>query len=588
MPIPLYNLLFLGINKLTTMSCKNELTSVVSSLLGDYSGRMRGGRRGMRGGAGMRGMFDGGMGMATLMGLQGGGMGREPAFIQNILGSSISGRPLMAGEILGDGTALPRHGGTRDPSGLSMGWGNNPSLPMVQDGWSDPLRGMAFPTGYAGEELVFDSGLNQYVIAKHNAKKTMGGAGGMAGGVIGGGSLIGGTNIVHEVNKAGASGIPAIGATPFGAQTGHISAKQTIGQAASLVDQQTFGGVSRGDPFANQVAANLAQDSLHVAKKTVGMASNNAAMGGSMVGGGMVGGGMIGGSMIGSGLPLGAAMPLGGSMQVANPALHNMAKTNAMIGPIAAGKPAYNKMMGGHVPLSGVSAGTLGVHHPGVIAHNVGKATLGADAMFGHQIAKSANVPTGTGFMNPATAFVGQSQMIGSAAHLGGAGVPFMGNPMGAANMGMVGGLGRTNVVHEVNKAGASGIPAIGATPFGAQTGHISAKQTIGQAASLVDQQTFGGVSRGDPFANQVAANLAQDSLHVAKKTVGMASNNAAMGGIHMGGGMVGGGMVGGGMVGGPMIGGPMMGGPMMGGPVLPIASKGIVRPKGYGGRSRF
>lgn len=501
-------------------------------------------------------VFDGGLGMASLMGLQGGGLGAEPTFIKNVLGSTLSGRPLSPGEILPDGTSLPRHGGTRDPSGLTMGWGADPSLPMIQDGWSDPLRGMAWPTNYQGEELVFDSNLNRYVIAKHNAQKaehnivkgathmaqkTIGGP--VVGGIvpaIGGGSLIGGTNVVHEVNKAGASGIPAIGASPVAAQSGHGLAKASIGQAASAVDRQTFGGVSRGDPFANQAAANIAQESLHVAKKTVGMASANTA---------------AGGMGLGAATPLGIVNPGVPMMPVGNPVVHNIAKTSGFVGTIAAGKPDYGKTSR-HVALSGVSAGTLGIDHPAAIAHNIGKATLGADAIVGHQIAKAASVPTGTGFINPGT-------MVGGAVLVG---TPGMGMPIGAGGL-----MGRTNVVHEVNKAGASGIPSIGASPIAAQTGHLAAKASIGQAAGVVDRQTWGGVSRGDPMANQVAANLAQDSLHVAKKTVGMASANTAAinSGMPMGGAMIG-------------------GATMFGGPVKPIGGKGIVRPTGYGGRSRF
>ncbi|XP_052282778.1 uncharacterized protein LOC127879769 [Dreissena polymorpha] len=354
-----------------------------------------------------------GVGNFGLMGIANDGM--MPDDISSVIGSTILGRPLTAGEMIGN-VLLPRHGGTLNPDGIANGFGAvMPNGPYnLDDGWTDPLQGMPYPSDFNGQELVLDPITNRYVYAP---------------GSVG-----------HQVVK---------------------------------------GGMGPVNPTQHNIV-----------KATVG---------------------------------------------AVNPIQHDIAKAS-IGGVIPAGKPIFNDGMVNRGPF-GVSAGTVGVDHPSVISHNIGKATLGADAVQGHNIAKAAQVPVGTGFINP-NGHVAR-KIEGEVMHdvaKSGFGGPMVGGAMvGVQQHGMIGispigGIHRpgvpmgVNVVHDVNKIGASGVATIGHDPLASSLGHGLAKGSIGDAANIIDMKTGGAVSMDNPIANAAAANLARESLHVAQKTIGLTS----------------------------------------------------------------
>ncbi|KAH3841225.1 hypothetical protein DPMN_114683 [Dreissena polymorpha] len=197
----------------------------------------------------------------------------------------------------------------------------------------------------------------------------------------------------------------------------------------------------------------------------------------------------------------------------------------AKVGAITAGKPIFNGDLVNRGPFGGVSAGTVGVDHPSVIAHNIGKAKLGTDAVQGHNIAKAAQVPVGTGFINPNghVARKIEGEVMHDLAKSSGFGGQIVGGGMmgvhqpGMSGVSPFGGMHRpgvpmgVNVVHDVNKVGASGVATIGHDPLASSLGHGLAKGSIGNAANIIDMNTGGAVSMGNPFANAAAANLARE-----------------------------------------------------------------------------
>ncbi|XP_052795562.1 uncharacterized protein LOC128228342 [Mya arenaria] len=266
---------------------------------------------------------------------------------------------------------------------------------------------------------------------------------------------------------------------------------------------------------------------------------------------------------------------------------HNTIKSSSGIGHIVAGKPSYGV---------GFSSGTVRVDHHGLTSHNIGNS---------HNLAKATGVPTGSGFMNPgshinrkAEAQAGHDFAKASGVHIGNgfmnqgshisrnadAGHNFaksggmnefnlFGQTSGSnfvhdmnkaqSGIGQLNGFGHmirpaggASVVHNVNKVGAGGAAGVGHDRLAAEVGHGLAKNSVANAVGIVDMGSGGAVSMGDPFANQAAARLAQESLHVAQKTVGMASNG-----------------------GGAFI------QPVMHKPAMP--KKPVVFPTGYGGRPR-
>ncbi|KAH3841224.1 uncharacterized protein LOC127878947 [Dreissena polymorpha] len=162
-----------------------------------------------------------GFGPVGLMGIAHGGM--IPDDISSVIGSTIFGRPLTAGEMIGN-VLLPRHGGTLNPDGIANGIGSvMPNGPHdLNDGWTDPLRGMPFPSDFNGQELVFDPNMNRYVIAP---------------GSVG-----------HQVAKATEHII--------GKEANHIGMK-TIGT------NPVIGGMGHVNPIQHNIAKSMDDDNNH-------------------------------------------------------------------------------------------------------------------------------------------------------------------------------------------------------------------------------------------------------------------------------------------------------------------------------------
>lgn len=203
--------------------------------------------------------------------------------------------------------------------------------------------------------------------------------------------------------------------------------------------------------------------------------------------------------------------------------------------------------------LGTVNAGDITVDDPRVIAHNIGVATLGADAVAGHNIAKNSGTPVIRGFINPhgpvsssiehdmvKTSGVvandpfgvgidplGQvahgNMKVSNGRHIGVSNFGPLDNGIGMRPFGV---MGKTaDPVHNVDKVGHSGIAGIGHDPLAASLGHGIAKQAIGEAANVINMGSRGGLAAGDPLAIAATNGLVRESLNVADKTIAMASS---------------------------------------------------------------
>jgi len=229
------------------------------------------------------GVFDG---SAGLFGMDNGINQME---LQQLMGSSVAGRPLQWGETI-NGIVLPEHGGTLNPDGIQNGFGAvDPLGARPSDGWNHPWNNMPYPRDFTGQNLVFDSQQGRYVYehqlqkAEHNVHKAVGGAASP----IGHGSLLphGGArhgqvlprqDVVHDVNKVSSGVAAAVASDPASADLGRFIAGQAIGNAADIVNFGSGGAQAAGDIFANDATARLAMEGLHIGKKSVALASGVA------------------------------------------------------------------------------------------------------------------------------------------------------------------------------------------------------------------------------------------------------------------------------------------------------------------------
>ena len=271
-----------------------------------------------------------------ILALQGGGhhFGEDPAFIKNLIGSTLNGEIIVGGQ-----GGFPRHGGAGrgEPfsNGLRNGWGGDPDAPVhtAVSSWSDPLDGRLFPTDYSGGDLILDDATGHYILKSqvggkppHHAVKApgiapvgpvhpvaghhiagmapVGPVGQIVRQVVGGvasalgpvldpithdvvksgshigaphigpiGKPIGGGDPVHNVHKVAKSGIVAAQHDPLAVEIGHKTATHIAGKASRTIDIATGGGVSHGDPYANNAALGLAREAAHVANKELSLAS---------------------------------------------------------------------------------------------------------------------------------------------------------------------------------------------------------------------------------------------------------------------------------------------------------------------------
>ncbi|XP_045216560.2 uncharacterized protein LOC123566484 [Mercenaria mercenaria] len=466
----------------------------ISDLFGTGVGRLRGGRRRVM-----------------------------PDHIKKILGSTVTGEAIVGG--MGD---FPRHGGTLNEDGLVNGWGADPNQPIISavDMWSDPLNGAAFPTDYNGQELVFDTRLNRYVVKKD-------------------GSV--GHQIAKESHVAAKTGGIISGGVPSSHNT--VKAEHNIVKEANHIARKTIGGVGVvGSPIGvDPISHNIDK------KMTFGTGSAGTLMDpvGHNIGKSTLGADAVVGHNLaktsGRAVGIGFLNPGG---PVATRMAHDIAKSTGVVraDPFGIGIDPFGQVSHGAVKASSgrhigvsklgpVNVGHVGFDAPEVIAHKVGKATLGTDAVVGHNIAKSSGSPVGIGFLNPGGPIASQMEHDIAKATSNVAIDPFdtVGHDIAKATGGVgrphVGIVGKTtNPVHNVNKVGQAGLAGMGHDPLAASLGHGIAKQAMGEAAAAVEMGSRGGVSAGDPIAVAATHGLVRESLHVAGKTLDMASSGVTGG----------------------------------------------------------
>ncbi|XP_052796643.1 uncharacterized protein LOC128229039 [Mya arenaria] len=527
----------------------------------------------------------------TVGGVQvvGGGMGFDPMTHNTIKTSGsgiiIAGKPTYQGGIIKSGGVDPvSHNIIKASAGA--GFGNNPtshnmikasvgahsgmSGPHIGGIGVDPIthdiaKSASIGTGGIGVDS-FNHNIAKDSNFQHNMVKSLGvghiGAGkpGISAGTFGVdqsgiiahniGKATMGADSIQGHNLAKASGVP-IG-SGFMNPGSHISRKAEAQAGHDFAKSGGLGAISKaqsgiGQPIGMQTVflngAQSGMDGRQIGGFGVDPITHNIAKSASVSTGGI------------------GVDPFNHNIAKDSQFQHNMVKSSGAGGHIAAGKPNYDK---------GFIFGT--VNQQGVIAHNIGKATMGADSIQVHNFAKASGVPIGNGFMGQGSHinrkeghdFAKSGGMNGMNIFGQTSGSNFVhdmnkaqsaiGQPMGLGHM--IKPVGGASVVHNVNKVGAGGAAGMGHDRLAAEVGHGIAKNSVANAAGIVDMGSGGAVSMGDPFANQAAARLAQESLHVAQKTVGMASN-----------------------------GGGAFNQPIMHKPVMP--KKPVVGPTGYGGRTR-